>query len=197
MPRISEVERQSRRSEIADAARRCFMRDGYAATSMAGIIREAGSSAGAVYCHFESKAELLRFVAVSVLQDRLRYLRGSLREYDGELTASVVADVLMSAAPMPEDAALLVQMWAQTPADPDLAEAAEGTVRALRKIVRSELEPWAQTRFGTKARTRAGEAADAVIAAVHGYVVRCVLNPHADLAEVRRRIVAGLSATAA
>lgn len=197
MPRITEAARQLRRDDIAAAARRCFVRDGYAATSMADIIAEAGSSAGGVYSHFESKAELLRFVATNVLQERLGGLRRNMQEHDGDLTPTLVAEVLMGDAPDPQDASLLVQMWSQAPADPELLEVTALTVRALRKTVRNVLLPWAEARFADDPKARAGEAADAVIAAIHGYVVRCVLSPKEDLAEVQRRIVAGLGAMGA
>ena len=192
MPRITEAARQLRRDDIAAAARRCFVRGGYAATSMADIIAEAGSSAGGVYSHFESKAELLRFVATTVLKDRLGGLRRALQAREGGLTPALVAEVLMGEAPDPQDASLLVQMWSQAPSDPELLEVTALTVRALRKTVRKALLPWAEARFADDPKEHAGDAADAVIAAIHGYVVRCVLTPQEDLGEVQRRIVAGL-----
>lgn len=196
MPRLTEVERQHRRDEIAEAAKRCFARDGYSATSMADIIAEAASSAGAVYCHFESKAELLRFVATGVLRSRVTSLRRRLREFDGELGPAVVTQMLLESAPDADDAGLLVQMWAQVSADPELAEVASDTVLALRKIVRKALKPWAEERFEADPRARAEEAADAVVAAVHGYIVRCVLTPSSDPEGLKRSIVAGLHSAA-
>ncbi|MDO5675922.1 MAG: TetR/AcrR family transcriptional regulator [Propionibacteriaceae bacterium] len=193
MPRITEAARQHRRDDIAAAARRCFLRDGYAATSMASIIAEAGSSAGAVYCHFESKAELLRFVATDLLQDRLGALRQGLRSVSGDRDPARVADLLMSSAPDAADAGLLLQMWAQAPTDPAVAEVAGSTVRALRKFVRKALLPWAEERFEDPLAV-SGQVADVVLAAVHGYLVRRVLSPEADPHELRRQIVAGLAA---
>jgi AcrR family transcriptional regulator len=57
------------RRDIIDAAQRLFERDGYAATTMAGIAREAGVALKTVYLSFDSKSGLL-----STLWDML--LRG-------------------------------------------------------------------------------------------------------------------------
>jgi AcrR family transcriptional regulator len=48
------------REEILDAAERLFLRDGYAATSMAAIAAEAGVALKTVYLAFETKSGLLR-----------------------------------------------------------------------------------------------------------------------------------------
>ena len=50
------------RQLIADAARRLFLQQGYAATSMAAVAREAGVSGQTVYNAFGSKASLLKHV---------------------------------------------------------------------------------------------------------------------------------------
>jgi TetR/AcrR family transcriptional repressor of uid operon len=51
--------RSDRRSEILDAARRCFARMGFHQTSMQQICSEAGMSAGNVYRYFPSKEAII------------------------------------------------------------------------------------------------------------------------------------------
>ena len=46
-----------------DAARRCFVRDGFHATSMQDILDESGMSAGGVYRYFKSKEDLIDAIA--------------------------------------------------------------------------------------------------------------------------------------
>jgi AcrR family transcriptional regulator len=58
-PRRKE-QAEATRKEILDAAERLFLRDGYVATSMAAIAKEAGVALKTVYLAFESKAGLLR-----------------------------------------------------------------------------------------------------------------------------------------
>lgn len=58
MPRLTEDRRSQQRQRILNAARLCYARQGFQATTMAMIIREAGLSAGAVYGYFSSKQDL-------------------------------------------------------------------------------------------------------------------------------------------
>src|SRR3954452_69296 len=51
---------EATRREILEAAERLFVRDGYAATTMAAIAREAGVALKTVYVAFETKSGLLR-----------------------------------------------------------------------------------------------------------------------------------------
>lgn len=68
MPRVSDEHRRARRRQILDAARRCFVRNGFHATSMQDLFAEAGLSSGAVYGHFASKDEVI----IAIAEDNLR-----------------------------------------------------------------------------------------------------------------------------
>lgn len=59
----SQVQARNRRT-LLRAAREAFLRDGYLATSLASVAREAGFTTGIVYSSFGSKADL----ALEVLQ---------------------------------------------------------------------------------------------------------------------------------
>lgn len=63
MARVSQEHLDARRRQILDGAARCFARNGFHATSMQDILREAGLSAGAVYRYFRSKEELIAAIA--------------------------------------------------------------------------------------------------------------------------------------
>lgn len=60
MPRVSAEHLAARREQILNAARRCFVREGFHATTMADVIAESGLSAGAVYRYFPGKEDLIR-----------------------------------------------------------------------------------------------------------------------------------------
>ncbi len=49
-----------RATQILDAARTCFMRQGYFATKMDEIADESGLSKGGIYFHFDSKRDIFR-----------------------------------------------------------------------------------------------------------------------------------------
>jgi AcrR family transcriptional regulator len=59
VPRVSENHLAARRQQILDAARSCFLRNGFHATSIQDVIAEAGLSVGAFYRYFPSKSELI------------------------------------------------------------------------------------------------------------------------------------------
>jgi AcrR family transcriptional regulator len=68
MPRVSDEYMAGRREEILAAAKTCFAREGFHATSMRDIYRECGLSPGAVYNHYASKEDIVRALG----EERLR-----------------------------------------------------------------------------------------------------------------------------
>ncbi|RKH68759.1 TetR/AcrR family transcriptional regulator [Corallococcus llansteffanensis] len=190
MPKLSEGSRQRRRESIAAAAMRCFARQGFASTSMADIISEAGSSAGSVYSHFPSKAALLRFAASAALSEVVAALSD---ELPSERTpASVLAHLLRSRSDRVH-AQTLLQIWAEGPRDGELEEIARDSVNELRALVRTALLPWCQEPARARTRppdTAADEISDAVITAVQGYVVRVSIDRDLDSELVASRLIA-------
>jgi AcrR family transcriptional regulator len=69
MPRVSDQHLAARRRQILDAARVCFTRTGFHATTMHDVIGEAGLSVGAVYRYFKSKEELVSALAEQVVDE--------------------------------------------------------------------------------------------------------------------------------
>ena len=83
MPRTTRAEQQAAtRAEVLAAARKRFLENGYAATSLEDIADDAGYSKGAVYSNFRDKPTLCRAVLESVHAEKL-----------GEITAIAVADL--------------------------------------------------------------------------------------------------------
>ncbi|WP_405620580.1 TetR/AcrR family transcriptional regulator [Streptomyces sp. NBC_01508] len=67
MARVSQQHLDARRRQILDGATRCFARNGFHATSMQDVLREADLSAGAVYRYFSGKEELIAAIVNEVL----------------------------------------------------------------------------------------------------------------------------------
>jgi AcrR family transcriptional regulator len=63
----SDARAGRKRAEILEAARRRFIREGYAGTGMEAVARDAAVSTATLYDHFSSKAELFRCVAEETL----------------------------------------------------------------------------------------------------------------------------------
>ena len=68
VPRVSAEHLTARRQQILDAARVCFLRNGFHQTSMQDVIREANLSVGAVYRYFPSKTDLITAIAEQVIE---------------------------------------------------------------------------------------------------------------------------------
>jgi AcrR family transcriptional regulator len=58
-----------RRRAILDAALHCFVRQGYAATTIEDILRGSGASVGSVYHHFGSKERIAAALYLEALRD--------------------------------------------------------------------------------------------------------------------------------
>lgn len=59
MPKLKPETQRARRDHILDTAERCFAQNGFHATTMQMICREAGISPGALYIYFDSKEALI------------------------------------------------------------------------------------------------------------------------------------------
>ncbi|MBF9129758.1 TetR/AcrR family transcriptional regulator [Plantactinospora sp. S1510] len=125
MPRVSDEHLAARRQQILDAARRCFVRNGFHATSMQDVISEAGLSVGAVYRYFSSKHELISSIAESV-SDGADELFGAIVTADPPppLVDAVDQALAFVESQMGPDGAfpLAVQVWAESLRDPQLAD---------------------------------------------------------------------------
>lgn len=116
MARVSQEHLDARRRQILDGAARCFTRNGFHATSMQDVLREADLSAGAVYRYFRGKEELIGAIVTEVLDSIRASFEAAARQSPppppDQLIADVMSDVLGSRTEgFP---GLIVQVWAET-----------------------------------------------------------------------------------
>lgn len=192
MPRLNEDTKLRRREAIAAAAMRCFARAGFANTSMADIIAEAGSSAGSVYSHFSGKAELVRYAASMAMSELVAVVT---EELPLERSPASVLTHLLHSSSRSQRAKPLLQIWAEVPRDPELEAVATASLVDLRGHIREALLPWCQdaardasTRADPDARADA--VADAILTSVQGYLVRLTIDRHTDADLLARRMTA-------
>lgn len=124
MPRVSEEYLEQRRREVLAAARACFARKGFHATSMREVLREAGVSAGTVYRYFPKKEDLVIAIAqenLSVVADTIESMmhRTPLPPLD-QVIGEVFA-VLQDHDDKLDIARLALQVWAEAARSPELA----------------------------------------------------------------------------
>jgi AcrR family transcriptional regulator len=135
MPRVSNEYMARRREEILEAAKACFAREGFHATSMRDIYRECGLSPGAVYNHFASKDEIVR----SLGEERLREAQG--RREALELIEDPVEALRLMAAGAREqlmrekDLVLDLQLAGEALRNESIAEVSRQTFHAMLETV--------------------------------------------------------------
>ncbi|MCC3279087.1 TetR/AcrR family transcriptional regulator [Arthrobacter sp. zg-Y40] len=175
MPRLTDSRRAARREQIAAAAMRCFIANGFSETSMAEIIKESGLSAGSIYSHYDSKADLMRSVAAELLEERTAGLGAAATP--GDVVRTILASIDR------ERARLLLQVWAEAARDPETASMVQDQLRAIQSAAEASLLDWVRAHT-TPAEQDVGEAATAaahaVLSAAQGYVVRIALDPGLD-----------------
>lgn len=192
MPKVSEAHLAARRQQILDAARACFLRNGFHATSMHDVVREAGLSIGAVYRYFPSKNDLVMALAEQVI---------------GQITAGFDEIVTADPAPSLEEAVgravelaaphtgpdgalrLAVQVWSEALRDPTLAEFVHQVYTRLRARMVALAEA-AVTRGELPAGTDPEAVGSVLFALLPGYALQRILIGVPDAATYR----AGLNA---
>ncbi len=122
MPKITDLQRESRRQQILEAARRCFSRDGFHNTTTADIVRESGVSQGTLYLYFATKDDIILALADD---------RHQAEAYVGALAQSEQDPI--------EGLTLLLELHGESLVDPQRADArrvgVQGWAEALRNPV--------------------------------------------------------------
>ena len=181
MPKISDDRRTDRRRQIIEAAQRCFMRNGFEATSMADIIAESGLSAGSLYVHFENKVDIIRQVASEVLTERA-----------ADAAAIVARD------PLPEPSQLVaeyldrlrtgagseirIHTWSACLRDPELRSVFADFAAQFARLHETYMRTWLEQQ-GLDTATAAHRAAPLVQVLrgiCQGFVIQLALDPKAD-----------------
>lgn len=123
MPRVSDRYRRERRQHLLDAARRCFVRQGFHGTSMEDLLAEAGMSSGAAYGYFASKDDIILAIAEENLGEISTALRAAL-EAERELTPvealAGILELIRSRNGENNFARLAVIVWSEAMRNPAL-----------------------------------------------------------------------------
>ena len=138
MPRVSTEHLAARREQILEAARRCFLRNGFHQTSMQDVIREAGLSVGAVYRYFPSKTDLITEIAERVI-DQIEAVFATVvaEEPPPTMLESLERAVDLVAENTGPDGTLrlAVQIWGEATTDPALASFVDKVYRRIRELL--------------------------------------------------------------
>ena len=85
---------QIRKNEILDAAKKVFLRKGFADTVMEDIINETSLSRGGVYYHYKNKVEILHDLMRKGIAYRIEKINEFLTEHSGEPDKNTIAQMI-------------------------------------------------------------------------------------------------------
>lgn len=138
MPKVSAEYRAERRAHILAAARYCFVRDGFHATSMADIVEEAGVSSGAVYRYFPSKDAVIEAIAADNLDQVVAVIRQSVEAgLNAEAAIGAVLDFVTARHADDGFAAIALLVWSEAMRNPVLAERLRTANATAAQLLRS------------------------------------------------------------
>lgn len=128
-----------RRRAILDAALRCFVERGYAATTIEDVLRGSGASVGSVYHHFGSKERIAAALYLEALRD---YQAGFLAALDA------AADVEQGIRGIPiyhldwvrRHPDLARFLFAERP--PEVEQAAAAELREINRLIFGRVRQW-------------------------------------------------------
>ena len=183
MPKVTPQYRAERRAHVMAAARRCFVRDGFHATSMQDLVEEAGMSSGAVYRYFPSKDAVIEAVAAENLEHVVAVIRQSIDEGADPLSAIATALEFVSNRHAEDGfAAIAVLVWSEALRNPTLAnylrDAIAGAIATLSSDGHSQSAGAARTAERTPGAREIDRAAlaDLLLCLLPGYLMRLAIG---------------------
>lgn len=178
MPKVSEEHRLARRHEIAQAALRCFARNGFQGTSMADIIAESGLSAGAIYGHYSSKNELIHLAITDVLDARFVEVAEARTLTPLPSPGEIIGLLLSGMKAQVGDLGMLLQVWGEVAREPELLTMTDAIGTRVRGMLIGYLTAWYAHSLDVgehEAEQFAEKYATLYVGIVQGYVTQSTL----------------------
>jgi AcrR family transcriptional regulator len=184
MPRVSQEHLDARRQQILAGARRCFVRNGFHATSMQDVLREAGLSAGATYRYFRSKEEIV----VAVAADALSHLQAAFDEVAEADPPPPIDQVVLHICTAVErlDAErdvtkLAIQIWGEAVRSPTLADFVRDTIGTVQGRIAALVREY-QRRGEVSPDVPAAQVARAMLGFLPGFIIQRAILGDIDAA---------------
>lgn len=186
MPKVSQQYRDARREQILGAARRCFLRDGFHATSMQDLCAELGLSSGSVYRYFASKDDVILAIAEENLRDIVAVFAALASQRRDEGLGAVLAEVLRLVATKNQETDLgpvSVLVWSEALRNRSLRDRFETAVTQMRADLTDLVRGYQST--GVLPEDVAPEALAALlISIIPGFIVQLGLFGEDHLPDV-------------
>jgi TetR/AcrR family transcriptional repressor of uid operon len=176
VPRIKdEALHQTRQQQILDAAKSCFVRHGFHATSMRQILEAAGISSGGAYNYFASKDDI---VLGLVAQERINidYLVDRLQKEESPTAA--VAQLVHDAIAFTDadEASIAAEIYAESLKNPAVQVVARANSNHLIDALYATVSKGIKNGTISK-RYSPADLAEWLLALIEGYIGRVATNP--------------------
>lgn len=183
MPKVTQEYMEARREQILDAARRCFLRDGFHSTSMQDLFAESGLSAGAVYRHFASKDEMITAIAEENMREVVAMVHSVAKDRSSSSVGAMMADLLdaVKTKTVEENVAgLAVLAWSESLRNPALARQFNDLLAQMRSDLAEVIREHQNS--GTLPRETSPEAiAATLMCALPGYILQLAIGGSQDV----------------
>jgi AcrR family transcriptional regulator len=170
---------EERRSQILEAALRCFARQGYHRTTMDDIVEESGLSKGTLYWYYESKKKIFLSVMEKWLDEWGKSLYGSFSPQDppAEKLRKLNQVMIRSGLELRDLLPVVMEFWSQATQD----EAIKGMLRAMFEEYDSLISGILQEGIsrGEFREANVHHLASILVAAYDGLLFQWMLNPEA------------------
>jgi AcrR family transcriptional regulator len=179
--RAAREEGRDGRAEVMEAAAQVFAERGFRGASVAGIVRRAGLSKGALYWYFDSKEDLFFALLEERLDRPLRAAIDRLASAPPETDMSVQADQVFGWLVEQQRDLMLLQheYWSLAVRDPRLRERYVKRQRELRQAYARAIEARLEHRGEPAPDPPAQEIAAILIGALIGLALDKLVDPDA------------------
>lgn len=176
MPRKKDAAlHAAREQQILEAAKRCFVANGFHRTSMRQILDAAGISSGGAYNYFASKDDIVKALVEAERAD-IDALLQRLTKHDDPLLgiAGLVHDSI--AYYSRDDAVLATEIYAESCRNPAIDEVLRLNTEKMRRLLHETVARGRKN--GTiDARHSTADVTEWLLAVIDGYVGRLAANP--------------------
>lgn len=186
MPKVSDTYLEARRQQVLDAAYTCFARNGFHATTMQDIAREAGVSYGVVYHYFDSKEDVIESTWQASREAReVRYKEASERATIPEALAEFL-NLSVARLEQPEsfpEMRLRIQLFGAALLNPRIGEYFRQVWNDVIEILEDMIRQ-GQERGEISTDTDAGALARTYIAVHDGLLLQKAIDPDVDIGKM-------------
>ena len=185
MPRKKDEHLHAQRQkEILEAAKKCFVANGFHKSSMRQILDAAGISSGGAYNYFASKADIVKALIEEERADFHQLLQ-HLESSSQPLTAIAEAVFEIIASYDHNDAVLAAEIWAEACRNPEIKQLERAMSDEFKNILKECLAKGIQDGDITKLFS-IEDLAEWIMALVEGYLGRIAVNADLDSKHLAR-----------